>query len=114
MQTIRDPVRSNIYSCLGKIFCPCPLLGNSDDEIKDNVANMVGQGWENSKDVRVKYGQKRTEARREAASTRGEYSASISFTYVADLLRGLKAAEKKGNIERRFKEPLEGVKDISF
>ena len=37
-----------------------------------------------------------------------------SFTYATDLLRGIKVADKKEKFERRFREPLEKLKDISF
>ena len=33
-----------IYSCLGKRVYPCPLQGNIDDEVKDNVATVVEKG----------------------------------------------------------------------
>ena len=51
-------LEEDLFSCLGNMVCPCPLQGNSDDEIKDNVANMVGKGWKKSQDVRLEYGPK--------------------------------------------------------
>ena len=39
------------------------------DEVKNNVANVVGKGWENSKYVRLEYGQKRIEVLKKNGST---------------------------------------------
>ena len=43
----------------------------------------------------------------------GNIRKSVFFNAIV-LFRGLKAAEKDGAIERRFRKPLEGLKDISF